>query len=106
MKKDPENELCKQGIQKTQAAIYSSNANASNEDQEQRAKRAMADPEIQAILNTPEVRNALAEMERDPKSIQNILKNKSLAEKIDKLIQAGILRMGWMMFLSIINCQC
>jgi hypothetical protein len=39
----------------------------------------MADPEIQAILQTPEVRNALAELERDPKSLPNILKNKSIA---------------------------
>ena len=36
----------------------------------------MSDPEIQGILQTPEVRNALAEMERDPKAIQNILQNK------------------------------
>ncbi len=42
----------------------------------------MSDPEIQGILQTPEVRNALQELERDPKSLQNILKNKSLAEKI------------------------
>lgn len=56
LKKDPNDHFCKQGIEKTQAAIYSSN---SNEDQQERARKAMADPEIQAILNTPEVRNAL-----------------------------------------------
>jgi stress-induced-phosphoprotein 1 len=54
----------------------------------------MADPEIQAILQTPEVRNALADLERDPKAIQNVMKNKSIAEKIEKLIAAGVLRMG------------
>lgn len=41
LKKEPENELCKIGMNKTQQAIYMSN---SQEDQEQRAKRAMADP--------------------------------------------------------------
>lgn len=56
LKKDPNDQFCKQGIDKTQAAIYSSN---SNEDQQERARKAMADPEIQAILQTPEVRNAL-----------------------------------------------
>ena len=91
LKKDPENVLCKEGLQKTQQAIYMSN---SQEDQEQRAKRAMSDPEIQTILQTPEVRNALAEMERDPKSAQNILKNPDLAAKIQKLIEAGILKVG------------
>ena len=55
----------------------------------------MADPEIQAILQTPEVRNALADLERDPKAINRIMSNKSLAEKIEKLIAAGILKMGW-----------
>lgn len=68
--------MCKQGILKTQMAIYSSNT---QEDQEQRAKRAMQDPEIQQILQTPEIRNALAELERDPKSIHNVLKNKNIA---------------------------
>ncbi len=67
---------------------------SNSQDQEERAKRAMADPEIQAILQTPEVRNALAEMQRDPKAIQNVMKNRSLAEKIEKLIAAGVLRMG------------
>lgn len=91
LKIDPENELCKQGIIKTQQAIYSS---SSQEDQEARARRAMSDPEIQTILQTPEVRNALAEMERDPKSIQNILQNRDLALKIQKLIDAGVLKVG------------
>jgi stress-induced-phosphoprotein 1 len=64
------------------------------EDQEERARRAMADPEIQGILQTPEVRNALADLERDPKSLGKIMSNKSLAEKIEKLVAAGILKMG------------
>ena len=91
MKRDENDENCKQGIQKTQMAIYSGN---SDEDQKMRAQRAMADPEIQAILSTPEVRNALADLERDPKALPNILKNKSLAEKLEKLIAAGVIRMG------------
>lgn len=59
LKKDPNDKFCRDGLDKTQLAIYSSN---SQEDQEARAKRAMADPEIQAILATPEVRNALADL--------------------------------------------
>lgn len=72
-------------------AIFNSNT---QEDQETRAKRAMQDPEIQQILQTPEVRNALSDLERDPKAINNILKNPELAKKFEKLIQAGILRTG------------
>ena len=91
LKRDPEDKFCKEGAEKTQAAIY---MGSNSQDQEQRAKRAMADPEIQAILQTPEVRNALADLERDPKAIQNVMKNKSIAQKIEKLIAAGVLRMG------------
>jgi hypothetical protein len=39
----------------------------------------MADPEIQAIMRTPEVRNALAELERNPKALQSILQDRSIA---------------------------
>ena len=55
----------------------------------------MADPEIQAILQTPEVRNALQDLQTNPQSIQNIMKNPNLAQKIQKLIEAGILGTGW-----------
>ncbi len=91
LKIEPDNELCKKGIQKTQMAIHTSN---SQEDQEIRAKRAMQDPEIQTILNTPEVRNALNDMQNDPKSINKVLQNPDLAQKIEKLVQAGIIKMG------------
>jgi stress-induced-phosphoprotein 1 len=59
-------------------AIFSS---SNQEDQETRAKRAMQDPEIQQILQTPEVRNALSDLERDPKAINNVMKNPELAKK-------------------------
>lgn len=54
----------------------------------------MADPEIQQILNTPEVRNALADLQNNPSAIQGIMSNPSLAAKIDKLIQAGVIGTG------------
>lgn len=60
----------------------------------QRAKRAMADPEIQKILQTPEVRNALTDLQNNPAAIQGIMSNPGLAEKIEKLIQAGVIGMG------------
>lgn len=59
LKIDPNDNFCKEGLTKTQNAIYMSN---SQEDQEERARKAMADPEIQAILHTPEIRNALADL--------------------------------------------
>jgi stress-induced-phosphoprotein 1 len=48
----------------------------------QRAKRAMTDPEIKKILQTPEVMNALQDLQNNPAAIQNIMKNPDLASKI------------------------
>lgn len=94
LKRVADDKFCQEGIQKTQGAIYT--GSNTDEDQEARAKRAMADPEIQTILQTPEVRNALSDLEKDPKALAKIMSNKSLAAKIEKLIAAGILKMGWM----------
>lgn len=53
----------------------------------------MADPEIQKILQTPEVANALQDLQKNPQAIQNIMKDPNLAAQINKLIQAGVI--GW-----------
>lgn len=54
----------------------------------------MADPEIQQILNTPEIRNVLAELQTNPAAAMNALQNPNIASKLQKLIEAGILRTG------------
>ena len=54
----------------------------------------MQDPEIQQILQTPEVRNALADLEKDPNAAQRIFANPDLRSKMQKLIEAGIIRTG------------
>jgi len=53
------------------------------------------DPEIKQILQTPEVMNALNDLQNNPAAIQNIMKNPNLASKIEKLIQAGVIGTGW-----------
>lgn len=69
----------------------SSGGGATEEEKVQRAKRAMADPQIQKILQTPEVANALQDLQQNPQAIQNIMKNPNLAAQINKLIQAGVI---------------
>lgn len=78
-------------LQKAKMTAYGSSNQA---DQEERAKHAMADPEIQQILRTPEVQNALKSLQQDPKEAAKIMNNPTLAPKIAKLVEAGILRMG------------
>lgn len=91
---DPTNEECKSGITKTKMSI--AGVGGSEEDQAQRLKRAMEDPEIRAILQDPQTMQLLRDLQERPQDPNNIaaLKDPSVAKKIEKLIAAGVLRMG------------
>lgn len=88
---DPENQELRDGLQKTVAAINLAN---SEKDPDQRASEAMRDPEIAEIMQDPVMRMVLQQMQDDPKAAREHLKNKIIADKIDKLVAAGILRIG------------
>jgi stress-induced-phosphoprotein 1 len=88
---DPENQELRDGLQKTAAAINQAN---SEKDPDQRASEAMRDPEIAEIMQDPVMRMVLQQMQEDPKAAREHLKNKIIADKIDKLIAAGVLRVG------------
>ncbi|KAM3128182.1 hypothetical protein pb186bvf_019729 [Paramecium bursaria] len=90
---DPNNDELKQGLEKTKIQILS--GSGSEEEQKQRASRAMQDPEIQQILREPEIINLLNDMQQNPQNGMKALKeNKDMAAKVEKLIAAGVLRMG------------
>ena len=91
LKYEPENELCKEGVQKTKVAIYSSN---NETDAEERAKHAMADVEIQRILQSPEIRTVLNELHSNPAAATKAFENPDIAAKLNKLIEAGVIRLG------------
>jgi len=59
---------------------------------EEARKRAMNDPEIQAILGDPAMRLILEHMSTNPKSIQEHMKNPEIREKLAKLVDAGIVQ--------------
>jgi stress-induced-phosphoprotein 1 len=89
---DPENALCKQGLNKTMAKIQE--ANMGGEMDKERAEHAMADPEIQAILMDPTIRQVLTDFQQNPKFAQEaIMKDASIRAKIEKLMAAGVLQM-------------
>lgn len=88
---DPNNVGGQTGIQNTQMKISMSMGQGNDEE---RVKRAMADPEINSIMRDPMVRIALEHMQKDPKNIREYLNDKTLGPKIQKLVQAGIIRMG------------
>lgn len=62
-----------------------------NSNPEEVRKRAMADPEVQAILRDPAMRMILEQMQSDPRALQDHLKNPAVAAKIQKLIESGLI---------------
>lgn len=62
-----------------------------NSNPEEVRKRAMADPEVQAILRDPAMRCILEQMQNDPHALQDHLKNPAIAAKIQKLLESGLI---------------
>lgn len=76
-------------------AMHKSSGGAGSEEgltDEERAAKAMANPEVQEILADPAMRVILKQMESDPRAAAEHLKNPAVAAKIRTLIAAGIIR--------------
>ena len=87
---EPENEEGKQGLDMVVAKI--NEGNQGGEVDKERQARAMADPDIQAILGDPQMRSILNEMQTDPKKAQAAMNDPSISAKLQKLIAAGVLQ--------------
>eukprot|EP00903_Cladosiphon_okamuranus_P012279 g11516.t1 len=85
---EPNNSLCVDGVRKTSMKISESSGQADSE----RAAHAMADPEIQAILTDPMVRQVLNDFKENPQHAQKALQNADMRAKIEKLVAAGVLQ--------------
>jgi stress-induced-phosphoprotein 1 len=84
---EPDNALCRQGLQKTKMKIYEGGEN------QERSAHAMADPEIQSILQDPTIRQVLQDFQENPKyANESMAKDKDIRAKIEKLIAAGVLQ--------------
>ena len=91
LKIDAQNSECLAGRQQVIAKI-SSSAGDDAADPEQ-VQRAMADPEIQQILRDPQINIILQHLQTDPKKAMDSLKDPKVANAIQKLVAAGILKM-------------
>lgn len=91
LEKDPGNQEAQQGIVNARRNKYGATEGLSREE---RARRAMQDPEIQAIMGDPVMNTILKQMQEDPSAVQEHLKNPDILAKVQKLMDAGILSMG------------
>mmetsp|Transcript_28773 Transcript_28773/g.112201 ORF Transcript_28773/g.112201 Transcript_28773/m.112201 type:complete len:260 (+) Transcript_28773:521-1300(+) len=89
---DPNNRDLRMDYQRVMATIQQT-ANSDEVDEEQ-VKKAMADPEIQKILSDPGVTQVLKEMSEKPEYAQKALEDPVMADKIKKLIAAGVVRVA------------
>merc|ERR1712007_341393 len=72
---DAQNAEAKDGIYRCRVAMNS------NEGREERAKRAMEDPEIQAIMQDPIIQQILNNLQTNPAAAQDALKDAGVAAK-------------------------
>jgi len=91
---EPNNPTCTEGLQKVTAMVNMGAANMSEEERKERAEHAMADPEIQSILQDPVIRQVLQDFNDNPNAANAAMRDASVRSKIEKLVASGILQTG------------
>ncbi|KEZ45922.1 Heat shock protein sti1-like protein [Scedosporium apiospermum] len=80
-----------QQLQKAYGAMYSARE---NETEEQTRERLMRDPEIMGIMQDPVMQSILQQAQSDPAALAEHMKNPGVRSKIQKLVAAGVIRVG------------
>eukprot|EP00668_Euglena_longa_P001084 GGOE01001295.1.p1 GENE.GGOE01001295.1~~GGOE01001295.1.p1 ORF type:complete len:569 (+),score=156.11 GGOE01001295.1:49-1707(+) len=90
LESEPNNEELRSGVERTLQQI--NNAQGSGEMDEERVRKAMADPEIQALMQDPVLHAVLRDFNENPAAAQKHLQDPGMRAKIEKLIAAGVIR--------------
>merc|ERR1712048_517572 len=94
LKFEPDNISCKEGLHKVTAMINYGNANMSEEERKERAAHAMADPEIQSILQDPVINQILKDCQENPSAANKAMTDPTVRSKLEKLMAAGVLQVA------------
>mmetsp|Transcript_19820 Transcript_19820/g.37017 ORF Transcript_19820/g.37017 Transcript_19820/m.37017 type:complete len:445 (-) Transcript_19820:1578-2912(-) len=87
---EPDNPTCKEGLKKVTQQISYGRATMTEEQKKEQAAHAMADPEIQAILQDPVVQQVLRDFGENPAAAQQAMMDPGMRAKIERLIASGI----------------
>ncbi len=87
---DPSNTACLEGLHKVTNLVNYGRHNMTEDQKKEMAAHAMADPEIQAILQDPVMQQILKDFQENPKAAQQAMANPGVRSKIEKLIASGI----------------
>lgn len=77
--------------QKAFGAMYSAR---DNETEEQTRERLQKDPDIMGIMQDPVMQSILQQAQNDPMALQEHMRNPGVRSKIQKLMAAGVIRVG------------
>ncbi|KAK3936174.1 heat shock protein sti1 [Diplogelasinospora grovesii] len=80
--------------QQQQKAFTAMYAARENETEEQTRERLMRDPEIMGIMQDPVMQAILQQAQSEPAALAEHMKNPNVRTKIQKLVAAGVIRVG------------
>lgn len=89
---DPTNAACKDGLRKVTAMINYGASTMTEEEKMDRARKGMADPEIQSILQDPVIQQILKDFNENPQAANQAMMNPVVRAKIEKLIASGVVQ--------------
>ncbi|KAI9830546.1 MAG: hypothetical protein M1819_005504 [Sarea resinae] len=94
MDKDTKGEHTREIEQQQQKALQAQFSAHEGETEAQTMERIQNDPDIAGILQDPIMQSILQQAKNDPAALQEHMKNAHIRAKIQKLIAAGVIRMG------------
>ena len=90
----PDGKNAREIEQQSQRALEAQYSAREGETEEQAQERIQRDPEIMTILQDPIMQSILQQAKGDPRALQDHMKNLDVRNKIQKLIAAGVIRLG------------